>query len=226
MISTRISPAAAWPDHWEELRQKKSFIVESVHRTKCGDEFPSRSRSTTSSSVAANSTVPSPVTSACATHGTGTGATQECYRILAEHVDDVIWTADMNLRWTYISPSMEKFRGYSAAETMSQTLDEVLTPASASEARTALADFLASGRQGRQVLDHSVRLEVEYRCKDGSTKWAEINVSFVRGRDSRPAGMVGVTRDITQRRLAEEAMSQANWRRKRPTVPRANSWPT
>ena len=77
------------------------------------------------------------------------GATQECYRILAEHVDDVIWTADLNLRWTYVSPSMEKFRGYSAAETMSQSLEELLTPASASEARTALADFLpVNGARG------------------------------------------------------------------------------
>jgi PAS domain S-box-containing protein len=31
---------AVWPDHWEEIRQKKSFIIESNHRTKCGGEIP------------------------------------------------------------------------------------------------------------------------------------------------------------------------------------------
>ncbi len=201
---------AVWSDHWAELRQRKSFIVESVHRTKRGDEYPVE--------IAVNHIEFGGREFNCAfardisvrkRMERELWSTQESYRILAEHVDDVIWTADMDLRWTYISPSMEKFRGYSAAETMSHSVDELLTPASAAEARTTLAEFLTAAANDDHALDQSVRLEVEYRCKDGSTKWAEVNASVVRGRDNRPAGMVGVTRDITQRRLAEAAMSQA-----------------
>lgn len=137
------------------------------------------------------------------------GATRECYRLLAENVDDVIWTADMDLRWTYISPSMERFRGYTAAEAMAQTVDETLTPASAEAARNALANFLAASAWDNSVIDRPVRLEVEHCCKDGSTKWAEVNARCVRGPDGHPAGMVGVTRDIADRKRAQRELTEA-----------------
>jgi PAS domain S-box-containing protein len=133
---------------------------------------------------------------------------EERYRIVADNVDDIIWTADMNLRWTYISPSMERFRGYTAAESMNQTVNQILTPASAEAAQNALAEFLLAAKDDR-VWDQPVRLEVEYHCKDGSTKWAEVNVSVVRSFDGGPVGMVGVTRDISGRKQAEEQLNQA-----------------
>ncbi len=33
-------PAAAWPEHWQEVRRRGSFIVESQHRTREGRVFP------------------------------------------------------------------------------------------------------------------------------------------------------------------------------------------
>jgi PAS domain S-box-containing protein len=134
---------------------------------------------------------------------------EERYRIVAENVDDVIWTADLNLRWTYISPSAERFHGYTAAESMNRTLDQMLTPASADAAKNAVANALTAAAKDDRVLDQAVRLEVEYRCKDGSTKWAEVNVSAVRSSDGSPAGMVGVTRDISGRKQAEQELARA-----------------
>jgi PAS domain S-box-containing protein len=137
------------------------------------------------------------------------GAASKRYRILAENISDVIWTSDMDLRWTYISPSMERFRGYTATETYGQTLDDLLTPASAAVARNALTAFRRAMAIDPAVLGQLVRLEVEYRCKDGSTRWAEVNMSLLRTADGEPTGIIGVTRDISQRRAAEEAMAHA-----------------
>ena len=33
-------PAAVWPKHWEQIRQRGSFTFESLHRSKDGREFP------------------------------------------------------------------------------------------------------------------------------------------------------------------------------------------
>ena len=52
------------------------------------------------------------------------------YRLLAENVRDVIWTMDMNLQFTYMSPSVKDLRGYSAEEVMTQSLGEIFTPSS------------------------------------------------------------------------------------------------
>ena len=40
------------------------------------------------------------------------------YRLLAENVTDVILIMDMDLRFTNISPSVERMRGYSVEESL------------------------------------------------------------------------------------------------------------
>ena len=42
---------------------------------------------------------------------------EEKYRLLAENATDIVWTLDLATRkFTYISPSVQKIRGYSPAE--------------------------------------------------------------------------------------------------------------
>ena len=50
------------------------------------------------------------------------------YRIIAENVADVIWTMDMNLNFTYISPSISQQRGFSVEEAMLHSLDQMVIP--------------------------------------------------------------------------------------------------
>jgi diguanylate cyclase (GGDEF)-like protein/putative nucleotidyltransferase with HDIG domain len=40
-------------------------------------------------------------------------------------------------------------------------------------------------------------------CKDGSTIWTEMNMTFLRDSDGKPVGLLGVTRDISERKKAE-----------------------
>ena len=66
------------------------------------------------------------------------------YRLLAGNISDVVFTLDLNLRCTYCSPSVERLRGFTAAEAMSQTLEQMLTPASWRLSRAALEEGLAA----------------------------------------------------------------------------------
>ncbi len=125
------------------------------------------------------------------------------YRLLAEHATDVIWTMDMDLRFTYLSPSVTDMLGYSVEEAMAQTLEEVLTPASLEVAGKALAEALA-------VAEPKDQLELELNRKDGSTVWTEVKIAFLRDPDGRPVGILGVARDITERKRAEEALRRAH----------------
>lgn len=73
--------------------------------------------------------------------------TKDHYRLLAENASDVIFTLDLNLRYTYCSPSVERLRGYTVEEAMTQTLKDVLTPDSYRAARKALDKELARERR-------------------------------------------------------------------------------
>ena len=52
------------------------------------------------------------------------------YRLLAENATDVIFLLDMNLNYSYVSPSVKALRGYEPAEVLKQNPMEILTPSS------------------------------------------------------------------------------------------------
>jgi len=125
------------------------------------------------------------------------------YRLLAENVHDVIWTMDMNLQFTYVSPSEETMTGFSADETRNRSLDQVLSPSSYAIAMQAFQEEMDKTKTLRHVHPHSRTLQLEQWCKDGSLKWIEVNATFIYGEQGQPLEILGVSRDITERKQAE-----------------------
>ena len=131
------------------------------------------------------------------------------YRLLADNATDVIFTRDMNLRVTYVSPSITALRGYTLEEVMAQTLEENMTPASSALATKVFAEELAfEASRARGDSPRSRTIEVELNCKDGSTVWTEVKMSFLRDEEDRALGILGIIRDISERKRAEEALRQ------------------
>jgi len=128
------------------------------------------------------------------------------YRLLAENATDIIWTMDMNLRLTYESPSVARIRGYTPEEAMAQTMEETLTPASLELASKVLVEELAPEAMPTKAHSRSRTLELEHTCKDGSTVWLEVTTTFLRDEDGRAVGILGASRDISERKRAEEEL--------------------
>ena len=137
---------------------------------------------------------------------------EERYRLFSDNVTDVIWIRDMNLRFTYISPSVTKMTGYSVEEAMAFSLEDVYTPASIEVIRNALAEELTIEKIGNADPFRVRTLELEGFCKDGSMIWTEAKMSFLRDPAGQVVGIFGVSRDITQRRQVEEALRESEKR--------------
>jgi len=129
------------------------------------------------------------------------------YRLLAENATDVIWTTDTDLRITYISPSVTRMLGYTVEEFLAQERLN-LTPSSNLMAQKVLEEELAVEKGEEKDLHRSRILELEVPCKDGSIKWTETSASFIRDLKDNATGILGVTRDITERKGAEEKLRQ------------------
>ncbi|MFH0787577.1 MAG: CHASE domain-containing protein [Pseudomonadota bacterium] len=126
------------------------------------------------------------------------------YRLLAENVSDVIWIRDMNLKCTYVSPSIEKMTGYTVEEAMNLTTEETYIPESLANAQRVLNEELTL-KENRCSDPFRVRtLEFEAFRKDGSKIWTESSMTFLRDSTGQIYGIQGVSRDITDRKRAEE----------------------
>ncbi len=128
------------------------------------------------------------------------------YRILAEHVSDLIWSTDLDGRITYVSPSILRIAGFLPEEVVGYTIAEVLTPASHDIAMRALSEEMKN-EHASEDQERSRVLEVELRCKDGSLIWTEVTANFLRDEQGRPTGLLGVIRDITARKQTESRLS-------------------
>jgi len=131
---------------------------------------------------------------------------KEKYRLLAENSSDVIWTMDLEGKYHYVSPSVYKLRGYTAEENMQQSFDETLTTASAAYVQGLFLQTVKRILSGERP--EPEMLELEQRCKDGSSVWTEINISGIYNAESEFMYFLGVTRDISERKKQEHTLEK------------------
>jgi len=130
------------------------------------------------------------------------------YRLFAENVTDVIWVLDMNLRPTYMSPSIERLLGYSVEESMTRRMEESLTPASLEVAAKTFAKALDIKEARRRERFKSRTLELEMIRKDGSTVWVDTTISFLYDPEGKLVEIMGILRDVSERKQAQEALKK------------------
>ncbi len=126
----------------------------------------------------------------------------ERYRLLAEHIRDVIWTMDLDLRFTYVSPSIEPLLGYTPEQMLAMAPPDYLTAASLHRVQSVLQQELAAQVENPDPR-RSRDLELEMLRADGGTLWVEVRTQFLFDENDRPRGVLGVTRDISARKRAE-----------------------
>lgn len=129
------------------------------------------------------------------------------YRLLTEHIKDVVWVLDAKtLTFRYVSPSVERLRGYTSAEIMAQPLTGAMTAAAARETTELIRARTAHFLSGRMPANHFYTNEIEQPRKDGTTVWTEEITSFYIDSKSNRVEIRGVTRDISERKLWEEEL--------------------
>ncbi len=127
---------------------------------------------------------------------------EQRYRLLAENANDIIWTMNLEGRFTYVSPSVEKLRGYTVAEVMKQQIYETLTPNSLEVAVELFSDAIKSIKSGTKFTERLI--EFEQPCKDGSSIWTEATMSIIYDTEGEFVSFLGITRDISERKRNEQ----------------------
>ena len=131
---------------------------------------------------------------------------EERYRLLAQTAVDVIWTMNLEGRFTFVSPSVKELRGFTPEEVMQQTFEDIFTPVSLALVQEQFSRFLAELQAGLPL--GTMRLELEHKCKDGSTVWTDVIACLPISADSTFLEILGITRDISERKQAEAVQRQ------------------
>ncbi len=134
---------------------------------------------------------------------------EEKFRFLAENIADILWTLDMNFNTTFVSSSIEKILGFTPEERYRQKLQEMITPQSIKKVQESFLKELRRDKEDAVDPDRFATVEVEYYHKDGSTVWMENRVRAIRSSSGEMVGIIGVSRDITERMRAEKLLKES-----------------
>jgi PAS domain S-box-containing protein/putative nucleotidyltransferase with HDIG domain len=123
-------------------------------------------------------------------------------RLVTDQVTDIIWSLDLEGNFTFVTPSAERMIGYTVAEMLSLNFSQITTP----ESHTMAMELISKRMKERKR--EPIVLEMQQVCKDGSKKWCEVTAIFATD-DNRPSGIVGVTRDISERKRSKEKLQKS-----------------
>ena len=130
---------------------------------------------------------------------------EQKYRMLTESMKDVIWIVDVEtLRFLYVSPSVEKVRGYAPEEVMRGTVADTMTPGQLERLQDLLRRNVEAFRKGQISPDTFFTFELRQPCKNGASVVTEAVARLWLNQRTGKLELHGVTRDVTDRKLAEE----------------------
>lgn len=128
---------------------------------------------------------------------------EEKFRSIAENLSDVIFLTDLEGIVKYISPSVKSF-GYDAEECVGIFFGDFLGEGELEKAMTIFIDTI-----NKKVTSNSTSLQI--RRKNGSVFFAELSGS-VFNVENEAAGILGLLRDVTQRKILESATVESEKR--------------
>jgi len=132
------------------------------------------------------------------------------YRLLAENVSDVIWMMDLDLSYKYISPSIEQLQGFTPEEYIKMRPWDHVSKGSLEVAKERLIYEIEMEKTGVPDPERVITLELELERKDGTWVWVESKISFLRDNDGKAIGLLGVSRDVSERRRMEETLRETS----------------
>lgn len=122
------------------------------------------------------------------------------YRLVSENMSDLIWMMDTDFNITYVSPSCQKVLGYTPVELSGINIKNLLPPDKYDYIMSELKEELEKARKKIISKNYSRSMEIEQMHKNGRFIWTEVRISFISDEEGNPVSIVGVTRDITERR--------------------------
>ncbi len=115
--------------------------------------------------------------------------------LLLSRMRDAVFCTELDGTLTFWNEGAEHLFGWSAGELLGRPLVSRYPPELAAELHVRLAAAAAGEDWNTQWQD----------CRrDGSRVWVEFSLARFLDREGRPAGLLGLARDITERRRAEE----------------------
>lgn len=130
------------------------------------------------------------------------GVSEEKYRTILENIEDGYYEVDLGGSITFFNDSVSRILGYPSEDLPGLNYRRYVNSESVTIIKANFNTVFRTGQSNRNISYQIVR-------KDGSNRFVEASVSLIKDRKGESTGFRGILRDITERRLAEEAFQNS-----------------
>ncbi len=127
---------------------------------------------------------------------------EERYRSILENIDEGYYEVDLKGNFTFFNDSICRMLNYSRDELMGINNRQYMDTESADKVYQAFNEVFKTGKS-------STTIDFKIKRKEGNINAGEISISLLKDRNNQPIGFRGIVRDITERKLAEQALRES-----------------
>jgi PAS domain S-box-containing protein len=127
---------------------------------------------------------------------------EEKYRTILETMQEAYYETDLAGNLNFVNDALCRHLGYTKEELIGKDFQELQNETTAKKMYELYNKVYRTGEPVKAI-------ETEYARKDGTKGAYEISVSLIRDAEGEPIGFRGVSRDVTQRKQAEEALRRS-----------------
>lgn len=131
----------------------------------------------------------------------GTQSEEDMFRFMVENSGDILWTIDLTGKWQFITSNVEKVAHLKVKDVLRRTVWDFVAP----EYIEILKDKLKRRMAGEDIPAYEVMVIDGY----GRRVPFEVKTSPILDKEGKTIGIQGISRDITWRKSAEEAVHKA-----------------
>jgi PAS domain S-box-containing protein len=130
---------------------------------------------------------------------------EEKHRTILERIEDGYFEVDLEGNLTFFNDALCTIFGYSPKELMGMNYRQYTEPEAVPKVHKAFTDIYQTGESSRGY---------GYRVfqNDGTPRFVESSATLMRNASGRRVGFLGILRDITERKHAEEALRRSEER--------------
>lgn len=139
---------------------------------------------------------------------------EEKYRLIAENSADVVYMLDLEFNYIYLSPSVERLTGFTLEENLAHKADYNFSESSKKRILETFHSELESQLTKKPDPDRWIVFHGEIIHKDNRLINVELRVKFFYDLTGRVTGITGVTRNVSDQVIAEDALKKSEERYK------------